>query len=112
MSGLLGLRKFTRSISEIRETLLQVERERVVHFAADLAFGQERTQFIAPVRPNYILVIDVERLSPLGEQGDRCTAWFTAPSTEEAGRFQQNIVGGRALVPFCIPLVHVLQLHA
>ena len=59
LRGPLRLRQIARLVSQIRKTLLQMQRQRVVDFGADLALAQEVSQFVALPGADDELVVDV-----------------------------------------------------
>ena len=55
-SGAFGLGEVAFAMSEVNETVLQVQRDRIVNFRADLTGVEEFAEFVAAVSADYILM--------------------------------------------------------
>ena len=77
------------AVAELGERLLQVDRDRVVDAARDLAFGQERLEFLPLGRANGVDVVHVPQVG----RGSRCPVPEAAERLVVAGRQPASALG-------------------
>ena len=84
-----------------------MNRDGIVHLAADSSTCYEFAEFITALHPNYILMKDVEYIRRAVQDAD----WRARPAGNQPRTCQQPAIGFGVLSAALVPFFYVLQLH-